>query len=116
MLSLRASLLCCALALLPAAVQAHAHLLNAVPTNGAVLRVAPARVTLTFSEPARLAAAWIASEIGKRQKITALPVDAAAEIAVPLPPLAPGHYVLSWRVVGRDGHVVPGELHFSVSE
>jgi methionine-rich copper-binding protein CopC len=35
---------------------------------------------------------------------------------VALPRLAPGRYVLSWRVVGRDGHVVPGELHFTLSE
>lgn len=116
MLSLRALSLCCALALLPGAAQAHAHLLRAVPAEGAVLHAAPARVTLTFSEPARLTVLWISPEGGKRQKITGLPVDAATEISVSLPPLTNGHYVLTWRVIARDGHVVPGELHFSLSE
>lgn len=110
------ALLLCVLALLPGAAQAHAHLLHAVPAEGAVLHAAPARVTLTFSEPARLAVLWIAPEKGARRRIAPLPVDAAPEISVPLPPLQPGRYVLTWRVVGRDGHVVPGELHFSLAE
>ena len=107
---------CCGLALLPGAAQAHAHLLGAVPADGALLHAAPARMTLTFSEPARLAVLWIAPEHGARRKIAPLPVDAAAEVSVALPPLSPGRYVLTWRVVGRDGHVVPGELHFTLSE
>jgi methionine-rich copper-binding protein CopC len=113
---LKALVLCCALALAPAAVQAHAHLLRAVPAEGSVLHAAPARVRLTFSEAARLAALWIAPVGGARRQIAPLPLDAAAEISVPLPPLAPGRYVLSWRVIGTDGHVVPGELHFTLGE
>ncbi|HLY53434.1 MAG TPA: copper resistance CopC family protein [Steroidobacteraceae bacterium] len=116
MLSLRALSLCCALALLPGVTQAHAHLLHAVPADGAVLRAAPARVVLTFSEPARLAVLWVAPENGARRRIASLPVEAAPEISVPLPPLSPGRYTLTWRVIGSDGHVVPGELRFTVSE
>ena len=113
--SLRALWLC-GFALLPALGQAHAHLLHAVPAEGAVLRAAPARVTLTFSEPARLTVLWIAPENGAPRKIAPLPADAAPEISVALPPLGPGRYVLTWRVIGHDGHVVPGALHFSLSE
>jgi methionine-rich copper-binding protein CopC len=113
---LRALWLCAALALSPGGAQAHAHLLRAVPADGSVLHAAPGRVVLTFSEAARLTALWLAPAAGARRPIAALPADAAAEISVALPPLAPGSYVLSWRVVGRDGHVVPGELHFTVSE
>lgn len=116
MSSLRALVLCCGLALLPGAARAHAHLLEAVPAQGAVLHEAPARVSLTFSEPARLAVLWIAPENGARRKIAPLPAEAAKVISVALPSLAPGRYVLTWRVIGRDGHVVPGELHFTLSE
>ncbi len=112
---LRVLALCCALSL-PAAACAHAHLVRAVPADGSVLRTAPARVVLTFSEAARLTALWVAPEGGTRQKIAPLPADPAADISVALPPLAPGRYVLSWRVVGGDGHVVPGELHFTLGE
>jgi copper transport protein len=107
--------LCGALAL-PVAAWAHAHLLRAVPADGSVLQAAPARVVLTFSEAARLTALWVAPLGGTRQRIAPLPTDAAAEISVALPPLVPGRYVLSWRVVGSDGHVVPGELHFTLGE
>jgi methionine-rich copper-binding protein CopC len=32
-----------------------------------------------------------------------------------LPQLDPGTYVLSWNVVGDDTHIVPGQMHFTVS-
>ncbi|HEX8782224.1 MAG TPA: copper resistance protein CopC, partial [Steroidobacteraceae bacterium] len=49
-------------------------------------------------------------------KLTPLPAEVAARITVPLPKLSPGKYTLSWRVVGDDGHIVPGTLHFTVVE
>jgi len=95
---------------------AHAHLIRSVPTDGSVLTAAPARLTLAFSESARLTALWIGPEGGARRKLTPLPTADAAEISVALPPLEPGRYVLTWRVVGHDGHVVPGQLHFTLRE
>jgi methionine-rich copper-binding protein CopC len=34
---------------------------------------------------------------------------------VPLPALAAGRYRLRWRALSADGHVVPGELHFTLN-
>jgi len=99
-----------------AVAHAHAHLLRSVPADGSVLTAAPARLTLAFSESARLTALWIEPEGGARRKLTPLPAADVAEISVALPPLKPGRYVLSWRVVGHDGHVVPGQLHFTLRE
>jgi methionine-rich copper-binding protein CopC len=109
--------LCAALvlALLSGAAHAHAHLTRSVPADGSVLSSAPARLTLTFSETARLTALWIEQDGGERQKLTP-PREDAAEIGIDLPPLKPGRYVLTWRVVGHDGHVVPGQLHFTLRE
>ena len=39
----------------------------------------------------------------------------SADITVPLPQLDAGTYVLSWKVVGDDTHVVDGQMHFTVS-
>jgi methionine-rich copper-binding protein CopC len=94
---------------------AHAHLQKAVPADGAVVSPAPANVVLTFSEPARLTACWIQKGNTPKQKITGLATTAAQQIAIPVPKLEAGTYVLSWRVVGDDGHVVPGQIHFTVS-
>ena len=94
---------------------AHAHLKKAVPADGAVVSTAPANVVLSFSEPAHLTACWIQKGDGPKQKVTSLPTAASADITVPLPQLDPGTYVLSWNVVGEDTHIVPGQMHFTVS-
>lgn len=94
---------------------AHAHLKKAVPADGGVVEASPSNVVLSFSEPARLTACWIQKGDGPKQKIEGLPTVSAADISVPLPKLEPGSYVLSWKVVGDDTHIVPGQIHFTVS-
>lgn len=94
---------------------AHAHLKKAVPADGGVVSSSPAAVVLSFSEPARLAVCWIQKADGPKQKITGLPAAAAPDISVPMPQLEPGTYVLSWNAVGADTHIVPGQIHFTVS-
>ena len=94
---------------------AHAHLKKAVPADGAVVSTAPTNVVLSFSESAHLTACWIQKGDGPKQKVTGLPTAASADITVPLPRLDPGTYVLSWNVVGDDTHIVPGQMHFTVS-
>jgi methionine-rich copper-binding protein CopC len=71
-------------------------------------------VVLSFSEPARLTGLWIQKSDGPKQKIASLPSEPARQISVAMPPLTPGTYVLSWRVVGDDSHVVPGQIHFTI--
>jgi methionine-rich copper-binding protein CopC len=103
------------LALAATVVLAHAHLKKAVPADGAAVGPPPASVVLSFSEPATLTACWIQKGDGARQKITGLATRPALEISVPVPKLEAGTYVLSWRVVGDDGHVLPGQIHFTVT-
>jgi methionine-rich copper-binding protein CopC len=102
-----------ALFLLVATAHAHAHLTAAVPADGSAGK-APEQIVLTFSEAARITAMSLQREGEEPRKLTPLPAEMAARITVPLPKLLPGKYTLSWRVVGDDGHVVPGALHFTV--
>ncbi len=97
----------------PAAL-AHAHLEASTPRDGSHLTAAPASVTLEFSEAARLTALWIERAGGEKQRLKPLPEQAQARITVALPRLAPGDYLISWRVVGDDGHVVPGRVRFTL--
>ena len=101
--------------LLVAAAHAHAHLTAALPADGSAGK-APEQIVLTFSEAARITALTLQRQGEEPRKLTPLPVERAARITVPLPQLSPGSYTLSWRVVGEDGHVVPGALHFTVLE
>jgi methionine-rich copper-binding protein CopC len=109
-----AVLLVASLFLGAAEAQAHAHLERAQPADGSVLTTAPARLVLSFSESARLTALSIEAAGGKPRKLAPLPAQSAREISVALPPLAPGEYVVRWRVLSADGHIVPGRLHFTL--
>lgn len=102
------------LTLASTAALAHAHLQKASPADGSVITTAPQSVVLEFSEPARLATLWITRDGGSRSKLAPLPQQPQQRIAVTLPELVPGTYVVSWRVVGADGHVVPGQIRFTL--
>ena len=104
-----------ALVLVFAIAHAHAHLTAAVPADGST-GTAPERIVLTFSEPARITVMTLQREGEEPHKLTSLPAAMAPRITVPLPRLLAGKYTLNWRVVGDDGHVVPGVLRFTVLE
>jgi copper transport protein len=104
-----------ALSLAATVALAHARLVKAVPADGGVLDTAPANILLSFSEPAHLTVCWIQKGDGPKQKIEGLSATASADISVPLPKLDPGTYVLSWKVVGDDTHILPGQIRFTIS-
>ena len=39
----------------------------------------------------------------------------ATEVTVHAPTLAPGKYVVTWRAMGGDSHIMTGEVHFTIS-
>ena len=93
---------------------AHTHLLGSVPADGGVVATPPSTVVLTFSEAARLTAAWIQKGEGARSRL-APPETTAREVTIALPALTLGTYVVSWRAARADGHVMPGRIRFTVS-
>jgi methionine-rich copper-binding protein CopC len=103
-----ASLLSASLVLLTVSpVSPHAIVLESSPIHDAVLERAPGQVTLRFN-----------SKIEKRfTRITLAAGDGASppdRIIIPLSPLAPGVYVLRYRVLAVDGHITEGALRFTV--
>ncbi len=106
-----------ALAALPAL--AHAVLIEASPAPRARLVRPPTRVTLGFSE--RLEPAYAAASVwregGPRVDLGDAGVSARdpRRLSVSLPPLAPGRYVVRYRVLSVDGHVVESEYSFTVT-
>jgi methionine-rich copper-binding protein CopC len=94
---------------------AHAHLKMSTPADASVVSVSPPSIVLKFSEAARLTAAWIQKDDGPKQKLTPLPDKPTVEVSVALPALEPGNYVISWRALSDDGHVTPGQMHFTLS-
>lgn len=94
---------------------AHTHLEKSVPANGSVLQAPPESIVLTFAEAARLTALSLQKGSEPAQKLSPLPTAAGRVLSVPVPHLTPGKYVLSWRVVSDDGHVMPGKLSFTIT-
>ena len=93
---------------------AHTHLVKAVPADGSTVMVSPPKFILTFAEPAKLTVLSLQKDAEPARKIGPLPTTPSAEISIPAPQLVAGKYVLSWRAVSDDGHVMPGKLTFTV--
>ncbi len=101
----------------PGAVEAHATLVRAVPPPRATVRVPPRRVQLWFSQ--RLEPAYSTMSVwndGMRVDAGRVAVsrDDARSLSVALPPLRRGVYVVKYRVLSIDGHVVEGSHSFTV--
>ena len=99
-----------------AAASAHAHLKEAVPAEGSTVKASPDHIVLTFSEAAKLTALTIQKDGEPEQKVAALPTTEAAQLSVAAPKLSPGKYVVNWRVVSDDTHIMSGKLHFTVAD
>jgi methionine-rich copper-binding protein CopC len=96
---------------------AHTELTATVPENGATIAAAPENVELKFSEPVRLTALTIQIGDAEEQKLGPLPSEATKEFSLPLPAaLDDGRYVVSWRALSEDTHVMNGEFVFGIGE
>lgn len=117
MLALAAVSLVLLLASPPGSASAHAELVSTTPAEGAVLSEAPGSAEFTFDEPVFLVPDGFQlydTEGGHRTLSTE---TAGAEVEAVLPrDLAPGSYVIGWRVVSDDSHPESGVLSFAVGE
>ena len=94
--------------------QAHTHLKQSAPAEGSVVTTPPSNIVLTFSEAARVTALTLQKDGEAAQKLAPLPSTPAEQVTVPAPKLAPGKYVVNWRVVSDDNHIMSGKLHFTI--
>ena len=104
-----------AVALFAANAHGHTHLKASNPVDGAVVTEMPSAVTLTFTQAARITAVSLQKDQELKHRLKAPSAAAAREISVAVPPLGPGSYAITWRVVSDDGHIMAGELHFKVA-
>jgi copper resistance protein C len=100
--------------LLPLLAQAHTHLQKSTPAADSV-GAAPEQLVLQFSEATRLTALTLQKDGGQEaRKLGPLPAQPDKLIHLAAPKLDPGAYVLGWRALGDDGHVMSGTLRFTV--
>jgi len=103
----------------PSPAAAHALLLESTPA-GATLTQPPAQVYLRFNSKLekRLSHVTLSTEKGRP---VALPIavngsEKPDRLVLPLGPLAPGAYMIRYKVLAVDGHITEGILRFSVIE
>lgn len=99
-------------------VQAHAFLEHASPAVGSSVPAAPAAVTMWFTqqlEPA-FTTASVTDASGNAVAAARAAVDAQnpMELKVPLKPLPPGTYTVSWHALSVDTHTTTGHFTFQV--
>jgi len=107
-----------AAAALGAPAAAHSVLVRAEPGRNATVTRPPGRVRLWFSERIEPAYARLSvwSEAGDRVDADDAAVDASAPalLSVTTPGLGPGRYIVRYRVLSVDGHIVESSFAFTV--
>ena len=119
------------LIILPMAANAHSPLSSSSPQDGEILDTPPVEIVMDFKSPAKL----IKVELKKsksnqengflgglfdRDDGEPIPIGEGFLMSmskrqiIPMPSLKVGHYLLSWRAMGEDGHVIKGAVNFKV--
>lgn len=102
--------------LLSLRIEAHAILVKADPVKDAVIAVAPREVHLSFNDAVgeEFLALAVVNEAGKRvdRHDAKLDFTDRAQLRATLEPLAKGRYMVRYRVLSADGHVVSGKYTF----
>lgn len=93
---------------------AHAHLHMSAPANHSVVADSPKKIDLQFNEPVQLTSVTIQKGDGSATKLGPLPDAPAKDFTLAAPALDAGNYIVKWRAVSDDGHVMTDKLLFTV--
>ncbi len=98
------------------AAAAHSPLETSDPADGAVLDAAPAEVLFDFNGDIRLTRVTVNHDGSDLTDLDLSAYDGfVSEFAIPMPDSGPGTYLIEWRGLGTDGHVMTGTLSFTVT-
>jgi methionine-rich copper-binding protein CopC len=97
---------------------AHAHLVKSLPAGGSTVKVAPAEITLWFTEALEPSFSTVEVVDGSGNRFDqgeAVPDPSDKKILhVALKALPAGRYKATWRVVSVDSHHTEGHFSFKV--
>ena len=102
----------------PLAASAHAFLQTSTPAVGSTVQAAPAEVRIDFTEGVEPAFTMIHVTDARGARVdrgSGHLEGGDTHFAVPLKPLAPGLYRVTWRAVATDTHHTSGSFTFTVA-
>ena len=119
------------LIILPMAAHAHSPLSSSFPSDGETLDVPPVEIVMDFKASAKLIKVELMESKNKQgngflgglfggDDGEPVPLGKSFLMSmnnrqiIPMPSLGEGDYLLSWRAMGEDGHVIRGEITFKV--
>jgi methionine-rich copper-binding protein CopC len=95
---------------------AHTAMTKTSIAENAKLSVAPPEFQATFQHETSIASVKLENSSGQQIELNYKPTPTKSKtFKVPLPALPPGKYTLSWRAIAKDGHAMPGAVHFSIT-
>ena len=117
--------------LFPLSALAHSPLSNVLPEDGAKLEDAPTEISMVFKSPVKLIKLELFNEKASAKKsllgglfgngggeVVPLPnavlMETSETHVIPLPEIASGGYLVKWRAMGEDGHVLKGDFGFTI--
>jgi methionine-rich copper-binding protein CopC len=104
------------LSFLASAAFAHSELTASMPANNASVDAAPKQLVLHFSEPVRLTALALTRAGEAQRALGPLPAERQKDFSIASPGLSEGQYMVSWRALSADAHVMTGQFTFAVGE
>ena len=119
--------------IVPMAANAHSPLSSSSPKNGETLLKPPAEIVMDFKSLAKLIKVKLTKSKSTQDNSflgglfggnngEAVPLGESFLMTmnnrhiIPIPFLQKGDYLLSWRAIGEDGHVIKGELTFKIKD
>ena len=103
----------------PIAASAHAFLREAVPAVGSTVRGAPQNLILRYTEGVEPAftTVTVTNAAGAHFEAAAphRSPDDPRQLTVPLKPLTPGTYTVTWHATSVDTHKTEGHFNFTVA-
>ena len=95
---------------------AHGGMIETSIHDNAKLAEAPEDFKVTFQHESAITSMMLMTADKKPIALGFKPSkDLGKEFSVPLPKLAAGSYILSWKSMAKDGHAMPGAVRFTVT-
>jgi copper resistance protein C len=107
-------LMLCILMIVPSVVSAHTSLSSSNPIEGQVVTENLEQITLDFATSIEELSTMDLVEDGKKVALEEIKVENKQLIGRISDPLDNGSYTILWKIIGEDGHLINGEINFSV--
>ena len=106
------------LLMVPVSSWGHAYLVKSSPARRAVLSTPPTRVVLWFNERLEAQFSQLSIWNAEGQQVDGGDVqvgpDDRKRLSVGIPTLPPGSYIVKYRVLSVDGHIVEADYPFTI--